>query len=364
MASKSKKKTPEESEKKKRAKTAATNPKAAAKSDKGKAKSAPAKASPAKSAPKKAAAKPAAKKAAPKPAAKKTTAREPDPKKPAVKKPAEKKASAPKKTAEKKASAAKKTGEKKATAKAAKAPSKPEKKTGGKILAPQAQSKAPAKKPAKSAKAVAEQRPPKSAEKMANRAVRQPSVAERDTRSGKEQVKRDQKAKAQPARKVASTKAGVMTLGMYAGIKVCDQPGPLPDRAPYSEKELLKLKDMLQKEREEALQSLRYLDNLAFSSTSVSGDRETPGYSTHPAEFASDYAAADTSLGLRNLAETRLAQVDEALQRMQDALYGVCVACGAKIGMERLKVKPFAVLCVPCRTNYEKNRSRGYSGME
>ncbi len=86
--------------------------------------------------------------------------------------------------------------------------------------------------------------------------------------------------------------------------------------------------------------------------------RETPGYSTHPAEYASDYQAAETSLDLRAMEETRLAQVSEAMQRMESGLYGVCVACAAKIGYQRLLAKPFAVLCIKCRENYEKRRGR------
>jgi len=267
---------------------------------------------------------------------------------PAVaKKSAEKKTVAnktvPKKTEEKQPAKAARAPKPVATKKIAALPKPPTRKPAEQVPSASARLPQPKKKPVTL--------PPQTAEDMANRAIPLQSAAELE-----EDIQRDELEK--------TTKKGktvALTSGMYAGIKVCEHPGPLPDHPPYSAKELEKMREILRQEREEALQSLRYLDNLAFSSTSVSGDRETPGYSTHPAEFASDYAAADTSLGLRNIAETRLAQVDEAMQRMEEGLYGVCVACGSKVGVERLKVKPFAVLCVPCRSNYEKLRSRGYS---
>ena len=373
MASKTKKKSPEKAVAKTRtavsapSKTGKAAVKAAGK-DTGKSKrvsASPAKApvTKAKPAPARQAAKKAvAKKTSSKPAAAKTPAKKapPKPEKAVAKVPAKKSAAA---APAKKAASAVKVPVKKAAAIA-----KPKKAAQKAPVQKKVPATKAAAKPVRAATAVSPKtgtssRPPKTAEKLANRPMRMPSVAERETRAQKEHEQRGEVARgAEKPKKGPVTRAGLMTSGLYAGIKVCENPGPLPERSPYSDKELEKMREQLKIEREEALQSLRYLDNLAFSSTSTSGDRETPGYSTHPAEYASDYAAADTSLGLRNIAETRLAQVDEALQRLNEGLYGVCVACGSKVGIERLKVKPFAVLCVPCRSNYEKLRSRGYGG--
>lgn len=43
-----------------------------------------------------------------------------------------------------------------------------------------------------------------------------------------------------------------------------------------------------------------------------------------------------------------LAQVNQALQRMEAGLYGVCVECGAVIPEARLEAIPYASLCVQC----------------
>lgn len=43
-----------------------------------------------------------------------------------------------------------------------------------------------------------------------------------------------------------------------------------------------------------------------------------------------------------------LAQVNEALQRMEEGRYGVCVECGAEIPEARLEAVPYASLCVQC----------------
>ena len=51
---------------------------------------------------------------------------------------------------------------------------------------------------------------------------------------------------------------------------------------------------------------------------------------------------------------TKLIAIDEALERIEDGSYGVCEECGKKIAPNRLKVMPFADLCVPCKSNMEK----------
>lgn len=52
--------------------------------------------------------------------------------------------------------------------------------------------------------------------------------------------------------------------------------------------------------------------------------------------------------GLLDGARDELNQVDEALARMDAGTYGVCTNCGRRIPIARLRVRPFAELCVPC----------------
>jgi DnaK suppressor protein len=66
-------------------------------------------------------------------------------------------------------------------------------------------------------------------------------------------------------------------------------------------------------------------------------------------------AAVDTHANLIDRAEGRLRLIDEALARVENGTYGICADCGDEIGLERLKVLPFAVRCVDC----ESRRSRG-----
>ncbi|GIJ09755.1 TraR/DksA family transcriptional regulator [Micromonospora andamanensis] len=47
-------------------------------------------------------------------------------------------------------------------------------------------------------------------------------------------------------------------------------------------------------------------------------------------------------------ARKRIADVDDALRRVDAATYGVCERCGQPIGDERLAGRPFARFCMAC----------------
>jgi DnaK suppressor protein len=50
----------------------------------------------------------------------------------------------------------------------------------------------------------------------------------------------------------------------------------------------------------------------------------------------------------------KLIAIDEALARIEDRSYGICEECGKRIAPNRLKILPFALLCVPCQSLMEK----------
>jgi RNA polymerase-binding transcription factor DksA len=47
-------------------------------------------------------------------------------------------------------------------------------------------------------------------------------------------------------------------------------------------------------------------------------------------------------------ARQRIADVDDALRRVDAATYGICERCGQPIGDERLAARPFARFCMAC----------------
>lgn len=73
----------------------------------------------------------------------------------------------------------------------------------------------------------------------------------------------------------------------------------------------------------------------------------------HMADGASDAADREFSIGRLSASSETLHLIDDALERIEAGTFGQCEECGAPIGERRLKVKPYASLCVACRQKEE-----------
>jgi DnaK suppressor protein len=62
----------------------------------------------------------------------------------------------------------------------------------------------------------------------------------------------------------------------------------------------------------------------------------------------------DIDYTLLNMQIERLREVEDALDRLEEGIYGVCEDCGASINLERLKVLPFTTCCVQCQEKREQ----------
>jgi DnaK suppressor protein len=103
--------------------------------------------------------------------------------------------------------------------------------------------------------------------------------------------------------------------------------------------ELSRLRDEAATEVGELDQSLRAL--FEASKDSNVDDEHDPEGSTIAYERAQLTAVLSA-------ARHRLADLDDALARVDAGTYGVCASCGDAIAPERLDARPFARTCVAC----------------
>jgi len=61
----------------------------------------------------------------------------------------------------------------------------------------------------------------------------------------------------------------------------------------------------------------------------------------------------DTGIAVADIRREELEKMDEALRKLDEGTYGVCSECGGEIEEERLKVMPFATVCVKCKSDKE-----------
>lgn len=73
----------------------------------------------------------------------------------------------------------------------------------------------------------------------------------------------------------------------------------------------------------------------------------------HLAETASATLGREIDYTLGENSESVLAEIDAALERIEDGTYGTCTNCGAEIPVARLEVQPWASLCIDCARREE-----------
>jgi DnaK suppressor protein len=57
----------------------------------------------------------------------------------------------------------------------------------------------------------------------------------------------------------------------------------------------------------------------------------------------------EVDFALMQMKSETLQQIDEAIQRLENGVYGICPECGTELAEARLKALPFAILCRDCQ---------------
>jgi DnaK suppressor protein len=81
---------------------------------------------------------------------------------------------------------------------------------------------------------------------------------------------------------------------------------------------------------------------------------EETAYDNHLADTATETYNRELDYSLEENSEHFLAEIDAALQRIENGTYGTCTNCGKQIPEERLEALPWATLCIDCQRDRER----------
>ena len=266
---------------------------------------------------------------------------------------------AAKKTTGKTAAAAPK---KTPAAKKTSSPKTPKAKTVKKAVPPA--KKAPSEKAAPAKTAPAKKAPVKKAVPPAKKAPAKKAVppAKKATPAKKTAPK---KAAPAPIRKAAPPKAA--PAKKTASVK----PVPAPaKKAPAAKKTTKVRKDEILKKLRLSKADKKFFYGLLMHARAAFGAQvqyhsddaltrkdaagERAGMATHMADLGTDNYRRDFELGLLSDGVDVLEMIDEALQRLEDSEYGICLDCGEPIPRKRLEAKPYAKYCTRCKSKREE----------
>ncbi len=113
-------------------------------------------------------------------------------------------------------------------------------------------------------------------------------------------------------------------------------------------------KKLIMQTKEKVLDEIKHIsdDTLKKSQRDAAGD--ISGYAYHMADVASDAYDREFSLGLAAKERQSLYEVEDAIEKIEEGTFGICEECKSLISKTRLKVVPFARLCVKCQERKEK----------
>ena len=100
-------------------------------------------------------------------------------------------------------------------------------------------------------------------------------------------------------------------------------------------------------------------DELDRSITVLQGDRPLEYQSEFPqdpADAGSNLSETERTEAVMTVAKQQLAEALDALARIDDGSYGVCVDCGKPVPEGRLEAKPEAARCVACQGKRDRLR--------
>ena len=119
-------------------------------------------------------------------------------------------------------------------------------------------------------------------------------------------------------------------------------------------KQLREFKTILLNKRDELTGDVERLTSEALKGNGQGhGDQST--MPIHMADLGSDTWEQDFTIGLIANEQRIVREIDDALERIEDKTYGMCLATDEQISLARLHAKPWAKYCI----EYERAREEG-----
>ncbi len=107
----------------------------------------------------------------------------------------------------------------------------------------------------------------------------------------------------------------------------------------------------LKEEREKIFEELETRKKDDFSATLKDSTGEHSSYSFHMADQGTDSQEREKSFLFASRAGQYLDNINDAITRIKEGQFGICMQCGEDIDIERLKAVPIAKQCIKCKTS-------------
>lgn len=107
------------------------------------------------------------------------------------------------------------------------------------------------------------------------------------------------------------------------------------------------------------IEALRQAAGRLTADAQEATERELSSAEQHPSELASETIGLELDQSVQKHAELELAELEEAVKRVDSGSYGNCEACGKPIGEARLEALPTARFCIEDQSKQDRRGRNG-----
>lgn len=129
-------------------------------------------------------------------------------------------------------------------------------------------------------------------------------------------------------------------------------------KSPLSPKQLKNFRELLLEKRKSLLGDMNGIQSTTIGRNLQESSGDLSNMPTHQADIGSDNYEYEFTLGLLESERMLLREVHEALERIDEGTYGVCLGTGEPIGIPRLKARPWCKYCIEYQKMIEKGLVR------
>lgn len=207
----------------------------------------------------------------------------------------------------------------------------------------------------------------KAAKKSAKKSTKKVAKNSSKKKTAKKSAKKAARSKAAKTKTTKKSAARKTTKKKSTKKKMTKKAAPAPVKpkkkikTKLNAKQLKHFQELLIEKRVELIGDIVGMEDAALRGRDASNLSTMP---LHMADAGSDTYDQDLMLGLMESERKLLIEIDEALMRIADKTFGVCLATGQMINKARLEAKPWAKYCIEAARMIERNGGRIPANME
>jgi RNA polymerase-binding protein DksA len=153
-----------------------------------------------------------------------------------------------------------------------------------------------------------------------------------------------------------TTKKAAASKKTASAKKQSSAPAARKNKAGLSKAQLKSFREALIEKRKDLLGDMYGSDTDTRFADGGQGERAN--LPTHPADAGTDSYEQEFTLGLLESERILLDEIQQALERIENGTFGICMGTGEPIGLPRLKARPWAKYCIDYARKIEKGLVR------